>query len=472
MRSPRRCTDASASSWRSSASRGPPHGSTPTRRVGRSGHCWRERPRSPPGCGIEKAHQDPDISAPPFLESAGRRRGGTLAATRVTGPPANGAPTEEFVEEWRNAAYSCFSSGHKFCREVCPVMQVTRDEAHTPTAFHANVVAMEKGHLGSRTSRGTTSTAPSAAPASSAARTRSSPATSTASARARSIWSRRCGRSPSTRASTSRRGSAGTSSPTRLGASRCSTAPRSRRTTSPTGPRPRPPRRRRDDPLLRLRGCVPPHVAAARSRARCCRRPESSSASCASSGAAAGRRPRWATSSRRGASPSTTSRTGAPSEHAGSSSSTPTTTSRSPRTTRRYFGDDFDFEIVLVVELLAELIREGRLELTTPVERTVTYHDACRLEQAEGDSRGAAGDPAGDPRPHLQGRRPRDAVVVLLGRGRRPFDRAPRPDGGDLAAADRQGGRSSRSTRSSPHASGRSGHSASRARARASRSAT
>jgi heterodisulfide reductase subunit D len=55
--------------------------------------------------------------------------------------------TEEFVAEWRNAAYNCYSSGHKFCREVCPVMQVTRDEAHTPTAFHANVVAMDKGHL-------------------------------------------------------------------------------------------------------------------------------------------------------------------------------------------------------------------------------------------------------------------------------------------------------------------------------------
>ena len=55
--------------------------------------------------------------------------------------------TAEFVEEWRSAAYNCYSSGHKFCREVCPVAQVTRDEAHTPTAFHANVVAMEKGHL-------------------------------------------------------------------------------------------------------------------------------------------------------------------------------------------------------------------------------------------------------------------------------------------------------------------------------------
>ena len=65
----------------------------------------------------------------------------------MAGPTAGAPVTEEFVAEWRNAAYNCYSSGHKFCREVCPVMQVTRDEAHTPTAFHANVVAMDKGHL-------------------------------------------------------------------------------------------------------------------------------------------------------------------------------------------------------------------------------------------------------------------------------------------------------------------------------------
>ena len=64
----------------------------------------------------------------------------------VSNGRGNGLP-EEFLQEWRNAAYNCFSSGHKFCREVCPVMQVTRDERHTPTAFHANVVAMDKGHL-------------------------------------------------------------------------------------------------------------------------------------------------------------------------------------------------------------------------------------------------------------------------------------------------------------------------------------
>jgi heterodisulfide reductase subunit D len=68
-------------------------------------------------------------------------------ATREVGSEGDGGLTEQFVEEWRNAAYNCYSSGHKFCREVCPVMQVTRDEAHTPTAFHANVVAMDEGHL-------------------------------------------------------------------------------------------------------------------------------------------------------------------------------------------------------------------------------------------------------------------------------------------------------------------------------------
>jgi Fe-S oxidoreductase len=57
------------------------------------------------------------------------------------------ARTAEFTEQWRNASYNCYSSGHKFCREVCPVMQVTRNESWTPTAFHANVVAMDRGEL-------------------------------------------------------------------------------------------------------------------------------------------------------------------------------------------------------------------------------------------------------------------------------------------------------------------------------------
>jgi heterodisulfide reductase subunit D len=60
---------------------------------------------------------------------------------------ADGGLQDQFVEKWRDNAYGCFSSGHKFCREVCPVMQVTRNEQHTPTAFHANIVAMEQGNL-------------------------------------------------------------------------------------------------------------------------------------------------------------------------------------------------------------------------------------------------------------------------------------------------------------------------------------
>ena len=63
------------------------------------------------------------------------------------GPRRDENAKAEFVQRWRDNAYGCFSSGHKFCREVCPVMQVTRNENHTPTAFHANIVAMEKGLL-------------------------------------------------------------------------------------------------------------------------------------------------------------------------------------------------------------------------------------------------------------------------------------------------------------------------------------
>ena len=28
----------------------------------------------------------------------------------------SGTLPEEFAAEWRNAAYTCYSSGHKFCR--------------------------------------------------------------------------------------------------------------------------------------------------------------------------------------------------------------------------------------------------------------------------------------------------------------------------------------------------------------------
>ena len=59
----------------------------------------------------------------------------------------DGQLQRDFVDRWRQNGYNCFSSGHKFCREVCPVTQVTRNENHTPTAFHANIIAMDKGLL-------------------------------------------------------------------------------------------------------------------------------------------------------------------------------------------------------------------------------------------------------------------------------------------------------------------------------------
>jgi heterodisulfide reductase subunit D len=66
---------------------------------------------------------------------------------RVTDSASGDAVLQEFFDQQRDKAWHCFTSGHKFCREVCPVMQVTRNENHSPTAFHANIVAMEQGAL-------------------------------------------------------------------------------------------------------------------------------------------------------------------------------------------------------------------------------------------------------------------------------------------------------------------------------------
>jgi heterodisulfide reductase subunit D len=66
---------------------------------------------------------------------------------RVADSASGDAVLQEFFDQQRDKAWHCFTSGHKFCREVCPVMQVTRDENHSPTAFHANIVAMEQGAL-------------------------------------------------------------------------------------------------------------------------------------------------------------------------------------------------------------------------------------------------------------------------------------------------------------------------------------
>ena len=50
----------------------------------------------------------------------------------------------------------------------------------------------------------------------------------------------------------------------------------------------------------------------------------------------------------------------------------------------KYFPDDYEFEIVLGIELVNDLVKDGRIELTHPVERTVTYHDPCRLNKRKG----------------------------------------------------------------------------------------
>ena len=50
-----------------------------------------------------------------------------------------------------------------------------------------------------------------------------------------------------------------------------------------------------------------------------------------------------------------------------------------------YFGDEYDdIEIVLAVELFAQLIRDGKLTPSVPIERTITYHDPCRLNKRKG----------------------------------------------------------------------------------------
>ena len=105
----------------------------------------------------------------------------------------------------------------------------------------------------------------------------------------------------------------------------------------------------------------------------------------------------------------------------------------------KLFGDDYDFEIVLVVDLVAGADPGGQARAHRPDRPDGHLSRRLPPEQAHGNSRVAPRGAAGDSRPHLQGRRPRHAMVVLLRRGRRPSDRAARPDGGDLPAPNRAG---------------------------------
>jgi Fe-S oxidoreductase len=50
----------------------------------------------------------------------------------------------------------------------------------------------------------------------------------------------------------------------------------------------------------------------------------------------------------------------------------------------KYFGEEYDIEVVLVLDVLAGLLREGRLTPSVPVDRAVSYHDPCRLNKRKG----------------------------------------------------------------------------------------
>ena len=298
----------------------------------------------------------------------------------------NGDPAEELVEEWRNAAYNCFSSGHKFCREVCPVMQVTRDERHTPTAFHANVVAMDKGHLtiedvaedyvhctmcGACELR-----CPNTLFTGDFYRFRQRTVDVVKAMRALAVkegvhqenWKRwaeltdRWGNEPvlgwniETSAAKVRAWATGLDIPT--GGETVLFADCEAAFYRPSVPRAvalilqaRRHRVRAHEPAVVLRR------ADVGDRLRR-RRPQDGRA----------QHDRLAEDRHKD----------------GSSASTRTTTSRSSSTTRQLDENFDEFEIVLGVDLVAELIRDGKLELTTPIERTVTYHDPCRLNKRLG----------------------------------------------------------------------------------------
>jgi heterodisulfide reductase subunit D len=307
-----------------------------------------------------------------------------LATEKVSDSGGTDGRTAEFVAEWRNAAYNCYSSGHKFCREVCPVMQVTRDEAHTPTAFHANVVAMEQGLL------------------------------SIEDVARDYVHCTQCGacelRCPNTlftgdfyrfRTRTVDLVKAMRSLAVESGIHQ----PLWQRWNELTD-------ERRNEPVLNgtpvsqehvadwaagldlpvggetvlfcdceaafYRTSVPRAVAQILQEAGvefglmqeqwCCGGPAAEMG--------------YADQARRFAEHNVADwrAVGArrilvldPHDYISFTEDYP-----------RYFGDDYDFEIVLVVELVAELIRDGKLELTEPIERVATYHDACRLNKRKG----------------------------------------------------------------------------------------
>ena len=297
---------------------------------------------------------------------------------------ARETPTDEFIAEWRNAAYNCYSSGHKFCREVCPVTQVTRDEAHTPTAFHANVVAMDQGHLTIEdvardyvhcTQCGACELrCPNTLFTGDFYRFRTRTVDLVKAMRALAVeqgvhqpgWQRWNELTDQARNEPVMNGTP---------VSQEHVADWAEGLDLPVG----------GETVLFCdceaafyRTSVPRAVAQVLTKAGvefglmreqwCCGGPAAEMG--------------YVDQARRFAEHNVADwrAVGAkrilvldPHDYISFTEDYP-----------RYFGDDYDFEIVLVVELVAELIRDRRLELTQPVERTATYHDACRLNKRKG----------------------------------------------------------------------------------------
>ena len=292
----------------------------------------------------------------------------------------------------------------------------------------------------SRTSPPTTSTAPSAAPASCAAPTRCSPATSTGSAPAPWTWSRRCARSPS---------SSGVHQP----AWQTWNERTNERTHEPVlGETPVSQEhvrdwadgldladRRRDRAVRRLRGRVLPHLRPARRRpdpaaGRLRVRADGRAVVLRRAGRGDGvRRPGQAV---RPAQP----RQLALHRHQAGARARPA------RLHHLHRG-------------LPEVLRRRLRHRGRPRRRAVRRADPggqadpvgadragdhlprpLPAQQAQGHLEGAARDPARDPRSDLHRRRPGDAVVLLLRRRRRAAGREARAHRGDLGRPARQGG--------------------------------
>ena len=314
----------------------------------------------------------------------------------------------EFVDRWRQNGFNCYSSGHKFCREVCPVTQVTRNENHTPTAFMANIIAMDKGGCEVR--------CPNTLFVGDFYQARTETVKVVKAARALMVdkgldrggwklWNER------TRELTNE--------PV-LGV---------RDTGQPQGqPYVRDWAEGLDIPIggetIMFVDCEAAFYRTANARATamvlqkagvefglmneqwCCGGPAGEMGYVKQSMEFARHNiDDWRASGVKKIIAIE------PHDYVHFTEDYPA-----------YFGEEMDFEVVQIIELVADLIKEGRLKMEVPVNKTVTYHDPCRLNKRKN----IQVHPQLDPGPDLQGRRPRDPVVLLFRRWRWPAHRKAR----------------------------------------------